>query len=248
MTTRCAMLSEDSGSGGESTPARLPRAMGLLDTTLFLVTAGCTLQWTATAAATGPSSLAAWLIGGLTMFVPLAVCIVYLCSRYPDENGIMSGEIRDPRRTVPKALTLAAPMIAAVYIIGTASILLAIPPERASGVYGVIEAIRTAAAHLGLGWLVPVGAACVVLDRLGSLCLWLGALARIPMSGGIAEYLPRSLQRFILVIALRPTRSGYRPYSYQVVEEPDQVAYLLVFAGEITRPYSEARPRRSNMR
>lgn len=335
-------MHEESGSGGDSTsaPAQLPRAMGLLDTTLFLVTAGCTLQWTATAAATGPSSLAVWLIGGLTMFVPLAVCIVYLCSRYPDQNGMygwsarafgpfagfitawtywigtltflptvlyfiagssllwaptsttaagtptyfvcfslivlalcailnvrglavakwlnsagavarwvgivllavfalaswwrfgpatdinrhtiapafrlsdvifwttlafawtgpeavsfMSGEIRDPRRTVPKALALAAPMIAAVYIIGTASILLAIPPERASGVYGVIEAIRTAAAHLGLGWLVPVGAACVVLDRLGSLCLWLGALARIPMSAGIAEYLPRSFAK-----------------------------------------------------
>lgn len=314
--------------------------MSLLHTTLFLVTAGCTLQWTATAAATGPSSLMVWLIGGLTMFVPLSVCIVYLCSRFPDECGMygwsarafgpfagfitawtywtgtlsflptvlyfiagssllwsptsttaagtptyfvcfslivlticailnvrglsvakwlnsagavarwvgivlllvlalaswwrfgpasdinrhtiapvfrlsdvifwttlafawtgpeavsfMSGEIRAPRRTVPKALTLAAPMIAAVYIIGTASILLAIPPERATGVYGVIEAIRTAAAHLGLGWLVPVGAACVVLDRLGSMCLWLGALARIPMSPGIAEYLPQRFAR-----------------------------------------------------
>jgi amino acid transporter len=73
----------------------------------------------------------------------------------PEAVSFMSGEIRDPRRTAPKALTLAAPMIAAVYIIGTASILLAIPPERAGGVYGVIQAIRTAAAHLGLGWLVP---------------------------------------------------------------------------------------------
>jgi amino acid transporter len=314
--------------------------MGLLDTTLFMVTAGCTLQWTATAAATGPSSLMVWLIGGLTMFVPLGVCIVFLCSRFPDECGMyswsarafgpfagyitgwtywtgtlsflptvvyfiagssllwspasttsagtpayfisfslivlaicallnvrglavakwlnsagavarwlgmlllvgfalaswwrfgpatpinrhtiapafrlsdvifwttlafawtgpeavsfMNGEIRDPRRTAPKALTLAAPLIAAVYLIGTASILLAIPPERAGGVYGVIEAIRTAAAHLGLSWLVPVGAACVVLDRAGSLCLWLGALARLPTSVGIAEYLPQGFSR-----------------------------------------------------
>lgn len=335
-------ISFEPGANGTSTStsARPRSSMGLLDTTLFLVTAGCTLQWTATAAATGPSSLLVWLIGGLTMFVPLSVCIVYLCSRFPDANGMyawsarafgpfagfitswtywtgtlsflptvlyfiagssllwsptstttagtpayficfslamiticailnvrglsvakwlnsagavarwlgifllvgfalasswrfgpatninrhtiapafrlsdvifwtalafawtgpeavsfMSGEIRDSRHTVPKALTLAAPMIAAVYIIGTASILIAIPPERASGVYGVIEAIRHAAAHLGLSWLVPVGALCVVLDRLGSLCLWLGALARIPASAGIADYLPRSFAR-----------------------------------------------------
>jgi glutamate:GABA antiporter len=314
--------------------------MGLSDTTLFLVTAGCTLQWTATAATTGPSSLLVWLIGGLAMFVPLSVCVVYLSSRYPDECGMytwsarafgpfagfitgwtywtgtlsflpavlyfiagssllwsptsttapgtpsyfvffslvmltlcailnvrglqvakwlnsagavarwigtallvvfavlswlrfgpathinrltivpkfrlsdvifwttlafawtgpeavsfMSSEIQDPRRTVPRALTFAAPMIAVVYIVGTACILLAIPPDRASGVYGVIEAIRTAAGNLHLSWLVPVGAACVVLDRLGSLCLWLGALARIPSSVGIAAYLPPSFAR-----------------------------------------------------
>ena len=314
--------------------------MGLRDTTLFLVTAGSTLQWTATAAATGSSSLLVWVIGGLAMFVPLSVCVVYLCSRYPDECGMytwsarafgpfagfitgwtywtgtlsflptvlyfiagssllwsatsttaagtpayfvwfslvvltlcailnvrglqvakwlnsagavarwfgtallvvfavlswirfgpatefnrhtitpafrfsdvifwttlafawtgpeavsfMSGEIQDPRRTVPRALTFAAPMIAVVYIVGTASILLAIPPDRASGVYGVIEAIRTSAGNLRLSWLVPLGAACVVLDRLGSLCLWLGALARIPSSVGIANYLPPGFAR-----------------------------------------------------
>jgi amino acid transporter len=314
--------------------------MGLLDTTLFVVTAGSTLQWTATAAATGPSSLAVWLIGGLGMFVPLAVCIVYLGSRFADDNGFygwaarafgpfagfmtawtywtgtlaflptvlyfiagssllwsptntqaggtpayficcstlvlavcavmnvrglsvakwlnslgaiarwagiilllvlalaswrrfgaatkidwhtippkfrlsdvifwttlafaytgpeavsfMSREIREPRRTIPLALALGAPMIAAIYMLGTASIMLAIPPERAGGVYGVIEAIRISAANLGLSWLVPVGAGCVLLDRIGSMSLWLGALARIPVSAGIAEYLPGSFGR-----------------------------------------------------
>src|SRR5262249_34934761 len=109
----------------------------------------------------------------------------------PEALSFMSCEIKDARRIAPKALTLAAPVIVAVYILGTWSILIAIPPERAGGVYGVIEAIRAAAANLGLGWLVPLGAACVALDRIGSLCLWLGALARIPASAGIADYLPR---------------------------------------------------------
>jgi len=113
----------------------------------------------------------------------------------PEAVSFMSGEVRDAGRTVPRALTFAAPMIAIVYIVGTASILLAIPPGRASGVYGVIEAIRTAAANLHLSWLVPLGAACVVLDRVGSLCLWLGALARIPTSIGLADYLPAGFVR-----------------------------------------------------
>jgi glutamate:GABA antiporter len=320
--------------------AQPPRTLGVGDVTLFMVTAGCSLQWTAVAAATGPSALAVWMLGGLCFFLPLAVCVVFLAARYPDESGMyawstrafgplagfmtgwtywtgtlaflpsvlyfaagsalfasssqdtgngsplyfiafsvavlafavflnvrglnvakwlnsvgavarwlgtlllvglalascwrfgpatpitwhsvaptfhladvifystlafcwtgpeaasfMGSEIRDPRRTLPRALTLAAPMIAAVYIIGTASILLAIPPARASGVYGVLQAIRAAAGQLGLAWLVPVGALCVVADRVGSLCLWIGALARIPASAAVDHYFPTAFIR-----------------------------------------------------
>ena len=69
MPEKTESVSGETGGKGESTstPARLSPAMGLLDTTLFLVTAGCTLQWTATAAAIGPNSLLVWLLGGLTM-------------------------------------------------------------------------------------------------------------------------------------------------------------------------------------
>lgn len=308
--------------------AQAARTLGLADVTLFMVTAGSTLQWTAVAAATGPSSLLVWLLGGACFFLPLAVCVVFLASRHPDEGGLdawsarafgpfvgfmagwtywsgtlaylpavlyfaagsahlavrdsagtgatptwfiafslsalaiavalnlrglaaakwlnsagavarwagtlllvllalgswwrfgsatpinqrtivpqfrladvifwttlafcwtgpeaaafMRGEIRDARRTVPRALALAAPMIAAIYVIGTASILLAIPAQHASGVYGVMAAVRSAASRLGLAWLIPLGAVLIVLDRVGSACLWIGALARIPLSG-----------------------------------------------------------------
>ena len=113
------------------------------------------------------------------------------CWTGPEGASFIGSEIRDPKRTVPRALFFAAPMIATVYIVGTASVLLATAPDRASGLYGVVEAIRSAASRLGLSWLIPLGTACVVLDRIGSLCLWLGALARIPISAGVHHYLPR---------------------------------------------------------
>lgn len=312
-----------------------PRVMGLADVTLFMVTAGCTLQWTATAASAGPSSLIVWVFGAVGMLLPIAVTVVFLSARYPDEGGLyawtrrafgpfagfmtgwtywsgtlaflpsvlyfaagaallalpgtpeadagpayfitfsivtllvsavlnvrglriakwlngagaiarwggllllivlglatfarfgsatlfnrysltptfrladvifwttlafaftgpeaasfMGAEIRDPRRTIPKALAFAAPMIVVIYIVGTASILLAIPPERAAGVYGVMEAIRAAADRLGLSWLIPIGGLFVAFDRIGSACLWIGALARLPTSAGVDHYLP----------------------------------------------------------
>jgi amino acid transporter len=73
-----------------STPEapHLPRALGIRDVALFMVTAGCSVQWFTTAAAAGPSSLLVWVFGGLTMFLPLSVCVVFLSSRYPDEGGL----------------------------------------------------------------------------------------------------------------------------------------------------------------
>jgi len=66
----------------------LKRSLGLLDVALFFVIAGSNLQWVATAAAAGPSSLFVWVVGCLTMFLPISVVVVFLSSRYPEEGGM----------------------------------------------------------------------------------------------------------------------------------------------------------------
>jgi glutamate:GABA antiporter len=303
-----------------------------------MLTAGTNLQWVATAAAAGPSSLVVWVIGGLAMFLPLSVCVVYLASRHPDQGGLyvwsklafgpftgfmtgwtywtsnlpyfagllyfaagnmlfwsgrdaatasappayfigfaiaglvgaiilnvcglraakwlnnlgaimrwvsvflvvglgtavwwiygaatpidaqsmrphwhltdiifwsaiafawtgpeaasfMGGEIKDARRTVPRALWIAAPMIALLYLIGTASVLVAVPSNQVSALYGVMEAINGAADRLGFPWLVPIAALCVTITCLSSVSAWLGACARIPFAAGIDNFLPKS--------------------------------------------------------
>ena len=60
--------------------------MRLFDVVLFFIVAGSNLQWIASAAAAGASSIVVWLIGGLTMFAPIAISVVFLASHYPDEG------------------------------------------------------------------------------------------------------------------------------------------------------------------
>lgn len=67
---------------------QLRRTLGLIDIFLFFVVAGSNLQWVATAAAAGPSSIPVWLIGCFAMFAPLAIAVVFLSSRLPDEGGM----------------------------------------------------------------------------------------------------------------------------------------------------------------
>jgi len=61
--------------------------MGFRDLVLFYVVSGVSLRWIATAAAHGPSSLLIWLAGWLLLYVPLALSVIELSSRYPTEGG-----------------------------------------------------------------------------------------------------------------------------------------------------------------
>src|SRR5271165_3657625 len=67
---------------------QLRRSLGLVDVALFFIVAGSNLQWVATAASAGPSSLPVWAIGCGTMFVPLSICVVFLSTHHPEEGGL----------------------------------------------------------------------------------------------------------------------------------------------------------------
>ncbi len=315
---------------------QLRRTLGLADVVLFFVVAGSNLQWVATAAAAGASSIPIWVIGGLAMFVPLSIAVVFLASHHPDEGGLyvwskkafgpfagfitgwtywasnlpyfpallyfaagnalfiggarggalsapplyyivvalaglllativniygldvgkwlnnagavsrwvvtlllvglgalvwwkfgsatsitattmrpglaikdvifwsviafawtgpeampfMGGEIKNPRRTIPLGLAMAAPAIAVIYIAGTVAVLATLAPHAVNPSSGVMQAVSNAAARLHWYALTPIAAALVALSCIGSTGAWLGAVARIPFVAGVDRYLP----------------------------------------------------------
>jgi amino acid transporter len=62
--------------------------MGFRDLLLFYVVTGISLRWIATAAAAGPSSVVIWIGAWLTFYTPLALSVIELSSRYPNEGGL----------------------------------------------------------------------------------------------------------------------------------------------------------------
>jgi len=55
---------------------------------MFYVVTTLSLRWIPVAAAVGPSSIVIWIVGLLTIFLPLALCVMELSSRYPQEGGM----------------------------------------------------------------------------------------------------------------------------------------------------------------
>src|SRR3984893_12682081 len=64
------------------------RAMGFLDLVLFYVVTGISLRWIATAASAGPSAVVIWVGAWLAFYTPLALSVIELSSRYPNEGGL----------------------------------------------------------------------------------------------------------------------------------------------------------------
>ena len=69
-------------------PNRPRQVMGFRDLLLFYVITGISLRWIATAAAAGPSSIVIWIGAWFCFYTPLALSVIELSSRYPNEGGL----------------------------------------------------------------------------------------------------------------------------------------------------------------
>jgi amino acid transporter len=112
-----------------------------------------------------------------------------------ENASTMGEEIVDARRTVPRAVVVAAIVITVLYIVGTMSILLALPPTQVSGLQGLVQAMQAIAARAGVPWIVPVVAGLVVVNVLGGVAGWFAATARLPFVAGVDRYLPEVFGR-----------------------------------------------------
>ncbi|MGB7584262.1 MAG: APC family permease [Terriglobales bacterium] len=104
--------------------------------------------------------------------------------------SFMGGEIKNPRRTLPWALFLAGVTVALCYILGTVSVLVALPPGEVSNLSGLMQAIAKTADRVGLESVIPFAGFLIALSNVGAAGAYLAAVARLPFVAGIDHFLP----------------------------------------------------------
>ena len=110
--------------------------------------------------------------------------------------AVMGDEAKDPRRNLPRSIYIAAPFIAFLYIVGTASVLWLVPTSEVHVVSGFFQAIAAGARDLGgLAWLIPIAAAFYVLGNIGGIGAWLTGPARVAFVIGLDRYFPPAFGR-----------------------------------------------------
>jgi amino acid transporter len=102
----------------------------------------------------------------------------------------MSEEVRDPRRTLPRAVFGAGALIALMYIVGTFAILALVPAAGLDPKSGVFQTISIGAVALKVGFLGILAALVVTVGNAGGVGSTVAGIARVPFVVGVDRYLP----------------------------------------------------------
>jgi glutamate:GABA antiporter len=102
----------------------------------------------------------------------------------------MSAEVRDPQRTLPRAVYGAGALIAAMYIVGTLAVLVLVPANEVSATSGVFHAITVGSIALKVSFFGILAAVLVTVGNAGGVGSTVAGIARVPFVVGIDRYLP----------------------------------------------------------
>jgi amino acid transporter len=152
----------------------------------------------------------------------------------------MSEEVRDPRRTLPRAVFGAGAVIALMYIAGTFAILALVPAADLDPQSGVFSAITIGSVALRLGFLGILAAMLVTVGNAGGVGSTVAGIARVPFVVGIDRYLPAAFGRIhprwktpYISILVQAVASGAILLGSQINEKTIGAYQFLVDAGII---------------
>jgi len=106
---------------------------------------------------------------------------------------VIGDEVRDPRRTFPRAILFGGILCAIAYVGSTMSLTLSVPQSETAVVEGLMQALDKMSLRLHLAWILSPLAILMTASIVGSTSAWVSGSARILFVSGLDRYLPRSL-------------------------------------------------------
>jgi amino acid transporter len=108
-----------------------------------------------------------------------------------ENASVFAGECRAPARDLPRSVMAAAPLIAAIYILGTGAMLAYEPPAKMDLAAPVQQIIQAGFGNSGIGGILTTVTVCALTFSV--FCTWVamvGLVARFPMVIGWDGLLP----------------------------------------------------------
>lgn len=110
-------------------------------------------------------------------------------------GSVMGDEIKDVTKIVGKAALIAGGICIFLYLVGTASLLIAVPSAEVGAIQGLMQAVALVATDLNMGYVIRIIAILLALAVMGVCSAWMAGAARVPFVMGLDVYLPPVLGR-----------------------------------------------------
>jgi amino acid transporter len=155
-------------------------------------------------------------------------------------GSMMSEEVRDPRRTFPRAIFASGALIAVIYIVGTLAVLSLLPAAEVDTKSGVFEAITAGSTILKIGFVGVLAALLVSVGNAGGVGSTVAGVSRVPFVAGLDRYLPAAFGKIhpkwktpYVAILVQAVISGVILLVTQINETANSAYQILVDATTI---------------
>lgn len=145
------------------------------------------VNWTPFTVALPPANLRTMALFGQMLFG--ALCgLEYI--------AILAGESRQPARTIGRSVWIASPVICAMFILGTGSVVALVPQGKIDFIAPIPQTMRMELGNAGWGNLAAMTAIVLVEFRLlGAASLLFTGATRLPMAAGWDHLVPQWFAR-----------------------------------------------------
>ena len=170
-------------------------------------------------------------------------------------TSIFAGESRQPKRNIARSVWIASPIICAMFILGTSSVLVFAQPGSTIDLIAPIpQTLRIALGNSGIGNMVVIAAILLLeLRLLGAASYVFSGVTRLPMTVGWDNLLPEWFTRlhprrktpvnsilftFVLMMALLVMASAgvHAQEAYQVLSNASLTHYELMYMAMFAIP------------
>lgn len=110
-------------------------------------------------------------------------------------GSLMGGEVRNPRKTIPRAVWISAAAVAGAYIAGSSLLMVVLSPDKINPMSGLVQVASIAGHAIGWPFLGTVTGSLLFLGILGKVSTWTGGSARLPFMVGIDGVFPAAFTR-----------------------------------------------------
>ena len=109
--------------------------------------------------------------------------------------SMVGQEVHDPRKTIPRSIVLSGAAITIIYILSSASILVAVPASEMAERSGIADAVDLVTTRIGFAGVGGFIAVLLVIGSIGGVSSWIAGAARVPFAAGVDAAMPAAFAR-----------------------------------------------------